>query len=68
MQLEDKYIVLKRSDIDLALTRVQKMFLSQMCADIASWRDAQNKPINKYVVINQDEPYFQEVLKLMDGG
>ncbi len=66
MKLEGKYLVLKKADLDLALTREQKIQLSQICFDVATYRDSQHKPQNNYVVINQDEPYFPAVLKLME--
>ncbi|HYU75718.1 MAG TPA: hypothetical protein VEL31_23855 [Ktedonobacteraceae bacterium] len=67
MELENKYLVLKWSDITPALTPEQKVQLTHICTAIADWRSGQGKPHNKYVVINQDEPYFADVLKLMEA-
>lgn len=67
MELENKYLVLKWSDATAALTPEQKVQLTRISATIANWRKGQGKPRNKYVVINQDEPYFPDVLKLMEG-
>lgn len=66
MELEEKYLVLKRADIEAALLEYQKMDLESICSQIHYYRVSQGKPENKYVVINQDEPYFSDVLKLME--
>ena len=68
MELEKKYLVLKWSDITPALSVEQKVQLAQICDDIARWRTSQGKPLNQYVVINLDEPYAPEVLRLMEQG
>jgi hypothetical protein len=67
MELEERYFVLKWEDIEAALMDYQKGQLSLICYDVRSYRESQGKPQNQYVVINQDEPYFNDVLKLMDG-
>jgi hypothetical protein len=67
MQLEDKYLVLKRADIDGALTEQEFAMLQVLLEAIHVYRLSQGKPMeNKYVVINQDEAYFPDVLKLME--
>lgn len=67
MILEDKFLVLKRSDIDAALTTGQRDMFLWLAAQIAVYRVRKGKPpTHKYVVINQDEPYFAEVLRLME--
>lgn len=67
MELENKFLVLKWSDITPALTVEQKVQLAHICDDIARWRTSQGKHENKYVVINLDEPYAPAVLRLMEA-
>lgn len=66
MELEEKYLVLKRADIEAALMDYQKEQLNLICYDIRMFRTSQGKSDNAYVIINQDEPYFPDVLKLME--
>ena len=67
MNLENKYLVLKRSDMEAALVDEELHQLEEMSRIIAYYRKVVlGKPENKYVVINQDEPYFPAVLKLME--
>ncbi len=65
MELDQKYLVIKMSDYDDALAEEQKDQLARIFHDIVQWRTKNKKKINRYVVINQDEPYFSDVLKLM---
>lgn len=67
MQLEDRFLVLKRADIDAGLNELEKRSLRALVARVQGWRMAKGKPQNRYVVINQDEPYFADVLKLMEA-
>ncbi|SRR5258707_10955039 len=66
MELEDKYFVLKYEDIETILTTEEQAQLFRMARMIRFIRIERGKKDNKYVVINQDEPYFPEVLKLME--
>ena len=66
MELEEKYLVLKRADIEAALTDYELRIFQRMCASVGEYRAYHGKPENKYVVINQDEPYFPAVLNLME--
>jgi hypothetical protein len=66
MELYEKYIVLKRADIEAALMPGDRFALMYLVNTIDAYRLKQGKPHNRYVVINQDEPYFPAVLKLME--
>ena len=67
MELEEKFLVLKRADIEAALTYKEQEQFAMLCRLIAFYRrNVLDKPENRYVVINQDEPYFPDVLKLME--
>ena len=66
MNLENKYLVLKRSDIEAALTPYELRIFQRMVACVGEYRAYHDKSENKYVVINQDEPFFPAVLKLME--
>lgn len=66
MQLENKYLVLKNADIDAALNELEKRSLRAIIGRVQLYRMEHGKlNQNSYVVINQDEPYFPDVLKLM---
>ncbi len=65
MELEDKYLVLKRADIEAALIRQEIVQLEHLVNIVRNYRFLLGKPVNSYVVINQDEPYLGDVLKLM---
>ena len=66
MQLEEKYIVLKKEDVEAALTEQGLTSFQFLLYTIDGYRHSLGKPDNQYVVINQDEPYFPDVLKLME--
>ena len=65
MELEDKYIVLKKADIEAALNNYQKQDLSLLVKRVQQYRAREGKPQNQYAVINLDEPYADQVLELM---
>lgn len=66
MILESKFLVLKNEDIAAGLTKAEQIILRLLCYRIKDYRESQGKHDNKYVIINQDEPYFPEILKLME--
>ncbi len=67
MELEEKFLVLKREDIEAALLPTERDMLLWLTNNVNIYRLKQGKPVNSYVVINQDEPYFPAVLKLMEA-
>ncbi len=66
MKLEARFLVLKRVDIEAALTEYELRIFQRMVTCVDEYRAYHGKPQNSYVVINQDEPYFPDVLKLME--
>ena len=67
MELENRFLVLKRADIEAALNERSKFLLRQIVQEVYAYREEHRKPVNTYVIINQDEPYFPDVLKLMEA-
>lgn len=67
-QLENRFIVLKRSDVDKYLSPHVHYLLRQIVGEISIGRDQDGKKHNKYVVVNLDEPYSQQVLDLVLGS
>ncbi len=66
MELEDKFLVLKKADIEDALSEDNQTTLNTLVAIVRGWRSVHGKSLdNQYVVINLDEPYAGQVLDLM---
>lgn len=66
---EQKYLVLKWDDLRAALTEEQHNQLSTICADIAGHRFDQGKRMFiRHVVVNEDEPYADQVWRLIEAG
>jgi hypothetical protein len=66
MELENKYLVLKWDDLNRALTPYELKILDVLIDCVQEYREYKGKKENSYVVINRDEPYFPDVLKLME--
>ncbi len=64
--LEQRFLVLKLTDIEDGLAKSEQELLRKLVNKIQGIRAIRAKPVHSYVVINQDEPYFSEVLKLME--
>lgn len=64
--LENKFLVLKKADIEAALDDREKFLLRQLVVQVAMYRGSLHKKENSYVVINLDEPYADQVLALME--
>lgn len=61
-----KYIVLKVEDIDDCLTKAQAESLSDVLAAVYEYRKEMNKePLPTYYVINTDEPYAEDIKKIL---
>ena len=66
IEFEDKYLVLKHSDIEKYLDDSQQKTLLKCIYAIAKGRINDDKPdFNEYLIINTDEPYIGEVAKIM---
>lgn len=64
--MNDKFIVIKRSDIDKYLTDMSKGIFDYHLQEIEIGRMNDNKTLfNFYLVVNQDEPYADEVIEIM---
>ena len=64
----DKYLVLKWEDIYTLLKDSLKEELLYACEEISRKRHKQGKKDNRYVVVNEDEPYAEIVWKLIEMG
>lgn len=65
--LEDKYVVIKREDINL-LSEHDRNEIDNMLGEIAYKRLNAGKQINSYIVVNTDEPYALEVADLVTSS
>ncbi|KKL91223.1 hypothetical protein LCGC14_1896850 [marine sediment metagenome] len=62
-----KYEVMKVNDIDKYLNNVQKTALEDIIQTIQESRTREGKPAcNRYVVVNEDQPYAEVVWKLIE--
>lgn len=62
----DKFIVIKRSDVYKGLGNVGRNRFMEMCETIEKRRRIGNdKPPYRYLVINTDEPYADEVIEIL---
>jgi hypothetical protein len=66
MTLEERFLVFNRADVKGTLTHAEWGELNRLANKISLWRMHQGKSVNRYVVINEDEPYFSEVLQRME--
>lgn len=63
--MEDKFIVIKKEDVDKYLNYKGKLALNHCLEVIADSRNADGKKNNNYLVVNQDEKYAALVKKLI---
>ena len=61
----NKYLVLKWEDIEKFLGEVDKKLLEDMCSCITANRHYGGKKDNAYIVVNEDEPYAEQVWQLI---
>uniref|UniRef100_A0A6M3K6R8 Uncharacterized protein n=1 Tax=viral metagenome TaxID=1070528 RepID=A0A6M3K6R8_9ZZZZ len=61
----NKFLVLKIEDCDNYLTAYKQNELALICETIRRERMKNNKPINSYIIVNQDEPYANSVWELI---
>lgn len=65
-KFDDKFIVLKKDDINKHLNDVEKGSLDNMCNKIATKREKEGKSAsNNYLVVNCDEPYADEIAAII---
>lgn len=60
-----KYLVFKIEDCVKYLSETNKLNLDNIIDSIILGRLTDNKPLNEYLVINQDEKYSDKVIELM---
>lgn len=62
-----KYIVIKHEDMIAALSPAQKEELFDLLDTIKEWREKHGKKTdNKYLVLNEDEPYTEICWKILE--
>lgn len=67
-QREDRFAVIKLTDLGKYCTKQQQDDLSNLLQEIVKGRRRAGKLINKYIVVNQDEHYAEEVWRLIQIG
>ncbi len=67
MQRQNRYIVLKREDIEQFLTAEEKRLLCRMLRNIKEARRVRGKiPQQHYVVVGQDWPMYEATWKAIE--
>ncbi len=61
----NKYLVLKLEDCNGYLSERQKLALDDICDTIGYCRKQLHKEVNNYVVVNEDQPYAEQVWALI---
>ena len=65
---ENKYLVLKLDDIQKYLAPWDRVSLKEVCECVEIGRKLDGKKDNRYVVVNEDEPYAEKVWELIKQG
>jgi hypothetical protein len=63
---ENKYLVIKWADMRKYLNERQLQNLQEIIAKVGIGRAQDDKDDHIYVVVNQDEPYAEDVWKLIE--
>lgn len=64
--MEMKFIVLKTEDVKKHCTEKERLDLFESVQSIGKGRESEGKPVeNRYLVINTDEPYADEVIEIL---
>jgi len=61
----NKFLVIKIDDCDNYLTAYEQNELALICDTIRRERLKLDKPMNSYIIVNQDEPYAGDVWELI---
>ncbi|EJL6373685.1 hypothetical protein VCSRO70_1479 [Vibrio cholerae] len=64
---EDRYLVLKRSDIETGLDEEQKSILFHLAQIVGCERRSKGKPVLECVVVESDWPNYAEVWKSVES-
>lgn len=62
----EKYLVLKIDDIIRSLHPNDGQELERLCGLVCEFRRLEGKKANRYIVVNEDEPYAEVVWKLIE--
>lgn len=62
----DRYLVIKRADIDKYLTDESKGLLEVICGIVELGRKADEREPNRYICVNEDEDYAELVWSLIE--
>lgn len=67
---EKKFVVLNVNDYMKYASSAQKdCFLEMICKAITTGRERDGKtPVNKYIVVNMDEPYIREIISILKSN
>jgi hypothetical protein len=65
LSFENKFIVLKRADVDAALEGQEKKIFWNLIDRVSRVRKNNGKKDNKYLIVNIDEPYAIDVAMIM---
>lgn len=61
-----KFIVIKSEDANRYLTEFEKGTLAHLCTRLEQGRRNESKKTdNRYLVINTDEPYAEEIVQIL---
>jgi hypothetical protein len=64
---EYKHLVLKWADLNASLTEEEKIWLEVIIHKNQLYRISQGKnSTNKYIVVNCDEPYAEQILNIVE--
>jgi predicted DNA-binding protein (MmcQ/YjbR family) len=67
-RIYNKYIVFKIADVQKYLSPEEKRQLVIISETILNGRHMDDKKDNHYVVVNEDEPYSEQVWKLIEDS
>jgi hypothetical protein len=67
IEFENKYVVVKRDDIEKYLNSIAQRNMYRYLGTIEAARKAGGKKNNTYLVVNTDEPYAGEVARIMQA-
>lgn len=65
---EYKFIVLNLKDLNKYLNNNDLCLLSNICGKVVKGRKGDNKPVNNYIVCNEDEPYAEKIWETIKEG
>lgn len=67
-KVEQKWVVFNNKDINRYLDENEQRSLSHFYQKVYNGRMKEGKPINSYIVCNEDEPYSNEIWEVLKNG